>query len=297
MGLSRTKYRRVPDLYVHGTELVLDEDTVMWVQVLNSYEMEEARHDAQTAQARIAMALREEGSDELAKAEARFFINGREAAVEALVDAYAGETLVKVNQELQSDPEWEERLDIARRGEDLAQPMEDAERALIDKINRDYLAEVSARLEQEREYLQKRFADMTIDELREQWMERYLDSRGSDAAMAEYAITEVWYAARVCDGFRNDDGTWSHASCEGHRMRVWETKAEVRELPTELMQLISDAVTELNMSPREAKNSDRPGSSSASSPQPNAEAVSSASTQEESPATAPGTSPSPSVTP
>ncbi len=59
MALTRAKYRRVP-LYTVGTELVLKDGTVLWLQVMNPFERDEAQRDAQLARTRLVMALKGE---------------------------------------------------------------------------------------------------------------------------------------------------------------------------------------------------------------------------------------------
>ncbi len=57
MALTRAKYRRVPEPYTVGTELVLKDGVVLWLQVMNPFERDEAQRDAQLARTRLVMAL------------------------------------------------------------------------------------------------------------------------------------------------------------------------------------------------------------------------------------------------
>jgi hypothetical protein len=90
---------------------------------------------------------------------------------------------------------------------------------------------------------------------------------------------------------------WDHSACESHQVRVWESRDEVKALPTELQSLIIGSLQRLDMSETEAKNSARQGNSSESSPLPSGEAESTASTQTGTPSEPRGTSPQPSTTP
>jgi hypothetical protein len=285
--VSRAKYRRLPELYVTGTEVVLADGCVIWMQVLNPFEVDEARHDAQTAKARLVMALSRPDSDETVKFEAD--LRDRARMVSALVEIRVREAMVDAVEAIRNDPDWLERLEIADRSEELlARPPDDDERRLLDDINRDYLTELNERVAATRDFEAQRLEALDADALRTEATRSYIDRRGGDAALDEYTLTELWYAARACDGVRIDDG-WDHGACDSHRVRVWETKAEIRELPADLGELLAETVGRLNMSVREARSSARQGSSSDSSPLPSAPEESTPSTPAGTLVSAPGT--------
>jgi hypothetical protein len=289
--LSRSKYKRIPELYVQGTELVFKDGTVMWLQVLNPFEADEARHDAQVARSRIVMALKSEhGSPERMKAEAAFWGDGRDSSIERMADAKASEKLLEITENIRSDPEWKERLEVLDRSEELIiRPPEDVERAYLDATNTEYLTEINRRLDEERAFHRMRLTALVDVELIEDYIDLYIDRRGGELAMAEYALTQMWYAARACEGVQLDDGAWDHGACEGHQVQVFERKAEVRGQPEDLQDLISDGLRALEMTVREAKNSARQGSSSASLPLPSEPAESTPSTSTETLVAVPGT--------
>jgi hypothetical protein len=148
MALTREKYKRVPDLYVTGKELVLKDDQVMWMQALNPLERDEAASDAQVARARLVMALKSDhSSDERMKVEAAFFDDGRETAIRRLVNTKLRDNLTATINAIRNDPEWKERLEIVSRGEEvMAKPMEEAEQKLIAGVNRHVRLRVSLSL-------------------------------------------------------------------------------------------------------------------------------------------------------
>lgn len=289
MALSRSKYKRLPDLYVVGTELVLKDDVVLWIQVPNPFQVDEARHDAQVARSRLVMALKSEhASDERIKVEASLHSDGHDAAVERLVDAKVGEKILAVIENIKDDPAWKERLEIQERSEDIrATPVDQAELALLQQIEQEYVAEVMLRQSAERDYYTQHYNGFDDKALTDAYIEWYVERRGSTVAMAEYALTEAWYGSRVCEGVLTD-GLWDHSACEHHQELAFETKAEVRALPEDLQQLIADALRGLNMTVREAKNSVRQESSSASSPLPSEPEASTPSTPAEIPVGVPG---------
>src|SRR3954468_15981341 len=289
--VDRRKYRRTTDLYVEGREWVLKDGMVIWLQVMNPFELEEARHDAQVARGRVAMALKgPEGGDERDKVVAQFYVDGREFAIERLADAKAGMTLPKGVDSIHDDPEWKERLEILDRTESTSQQrVTEAEQQLLGRINQEYIDEVQDRVKQERTEFIAEFELHDEAHLLEAYIDQWLERRGGEVGQNEFNLSECTYAARACGG-EFDGETWDHSKCEGHRLRIWESKDELLAEPGVFQEELFEQMRLLNMSVREAKNSDRQGSSSDSSPLPSAPEESTASTSEAVLEQAPGTS-------
>ena len=293
--LDRSKYKRIPDLYVVGTEVVLKDGTPMWLQALNPFEADEARHDAAVARSRLTLALKEFGSDELVKIRGQF---DADDAVSQLVNAKSTETMLKVLDAIRVDPDWTERLDLLDRNDELvARPAEDLELKLLRKTEQEYGAEVQKRYQDEIGNVTARLEHLDEDGLWEEYREFYLDQRGVEVALREYKLTELWYAARACDATVDIEGRFNHDACEGHKVRIFDTKAEVRDLPTDLQNLLLDAMTQLAMTERQAKNSHRQPNSSGSSPTQSVPEASTASIPDETLDKPLGISSPPSPTP
>lgn len=297
MALSRAKYKRVADLYVTGTEVVLKDGTVLWLQVLNPFEIEEARQAAQTAKSRLIMALQQHGGDEMAFIDAALWEDGPDGARQRVVDAKANGVLVDVINALRIDPEWTERIGILDRTDEATEPLEPAERDLVAGLTRDYVAEIERRVRTEEEYLKQKYASVSDEEVREEYKRLYIERRGADIANQEFRVNEIFHGARVCEGVQGEDGTWNHEACEGHQLQVYESKAEVRMLPEDLTNLLGDTYLQLAMSVRDAQGLVRLASSSDSSRQPSEAEESTLSTPDGTPSAVPGTSPQPSPTP
>lgn len=298
MALTRSRYRRLPELYVTGTTVTLLDGQLVWLQALNPFQRDEASRDAQVARARLINALKSKhGGEERDLVTASFLTEGRDAAVQLLISARLSNKLGKILLELRDDPDWSERMTVMERSDDLqARPSEDAERKLLTDYNAQYLAEINKRQDVERDYLRSQLEPLEERELLEEYVETYLERRGDTVAGAEFALTELWYSARVCAGATDDTGKVDHQGCENHYLTLFETKAEVRDQPEALQDLLYDALKGLAMAPRDARFSDRQGSSSQSSPLPSEEAASTPSTPSETPSSAPGISTSPSAT-
>ena len=291
---NRSRYKKLTDLYVRGKELVFEDGTVMWLQVLNPFEVDDARKDAQAARGRLTNALKEIGSQEFDAVLGAFRGRGRENSVADLVNARSLEWYVKAQQDVEVDPEWKERVDIINRADDTtATAMEEVEKEYLAQVNGEWLAELERRLTEEQEYQRGHWMRMSDDDLVQEYRDVYLEKRGNDVAVAEYNLAEIYYGSRVCDAVPDEDGFFpktAHDKCQ-HKERVFEDKVEVRDLPQEMVERLREGFDDLTMSVRDARFSPRQGSSSGSSPLPSAEEASTPSTQVETPSNVPGTSP------
>lgn len=287
----RGKYKRLTDLFVVGTVVELDGDDVCWVQALNPYERDEALHDAQVARARVIMALGD-ASDERLKVESRMQEVGRDKLIEEIASSKTQGRLADIIDDLHNDPDWKERIEILERSdtEQSSTPPTEEELTLMLRLEAEYAQEMLKREKDEREYQSRQLEAMTNTQVLDEYTTIWVERRGTTVATSEYILTEIWYATRVCDAVRDSDGTWNHDACNGHRERVFESKQEVRGLPEALQALLRDSLAELTMTVREAKNSDRQGNSSDSSPLPSEPAESTPSTSNETQDEAPGTS-------
>jgi hypothetical protein len=254
MAPSRAAYRRVPDLYTVGTELELRDGTVMWLQVMNPFERDEATHDATAVRARISLALTAQPeSEEMAQVRAMYLQDGRAAAIEALMAPRRTDAFVEVIDEMRSEDEWRERVDLLQRNPDLSTVATDAEREFLMGLQEAYAVEVAMRLKSASDVEQEQLEALDDDALHEEYAKWWIDQRGSSLGMAEYRLTEMWFSCRACAGTRADGG-WDHDGCDGHRVRVFESKDEVKHLPEALQVLIAGALAELEMTERDAKN-------------------------------------------
>jgi hypothetical protein len=269
----------------------------VWVQPLNPFEQDTARSEAQIARSRLAMAIRTEGSDESDAVRVWFNEDGREAATDRLVAAKISQATPKLIESIRNDPDWTERMAILDRGSaDTAVPLEPGEEKLLLRISNEFAAELGLRLSAERDYHVMQYEQMDDETLWESYLDWYVDERTSDVLMAEYRLHQVHFGARWCDGVLTD-GDWDHSACDGHRELLFPTTPDARTAPAELLQLLYVVADEVDMTAREAKNSDRQGSSSGSSPLPSEGEASTPSTPSEIQPEPHGSSSSPSPTP
>lgn len=277
--MGREKYIRATALFSQGTELELEEDLVIWLQVLNPFELEDAKGAASAARSRLVLALQEHGSDELARYEAMLSEMSEDELVELLIQAKHGETLLEVTDAIENDPEWAERMNLIEREEEIrALPDTAEERKLLEGYEVEYITEVQQRMDYELKMLKAHYDGLTPEQRRTEFRRFWIDRRGGERAMEEFRLKEHFYAARVCDAVKRPDGTFDHKPCD-HGIRVWETEGEVRHLPDELRNAIDAKLRELTMSPKGRSGSDNPRDSSESSPTPSEPAASTPSTR------------------
>lgn len=265
---DRSRYVRLEALFRRGKTIDFPDGTLMWVQVMNPLEADNAREEASTARARIVLALKEIGSDEQAKSLYEFSQLPPNAAVDAIVNAQQTRWLAQADDKVRDDPEWKERLEIFDRHDALGgRPPEDAERKLLEKITSDYLTEIYRRVGEDADFERQRLTGAPVEEVRERWLELYRERRGEQAAFMEQQITAAWYGARMCEARKPADGEdvvaddvdsdgWYHGACSGHQMRVYESKADYKSAPLEIQNAVLGALVDLNLSIRDTKNSD-----------------------------------------
>lgn len=290
------KLRQVVDLYTTGKPVVLRDGTAVWVQPLNPFEADTARNEAQVAKTRLSMAIRQYGSQEQEQVRAYFLADGLDDARVRLVEAKVAERTPRIFEGVRNDPDWTERLAIMDRGADEVGALEQEEQELLLAITNDYAAELGKRIENERQFHVETFAEMDEAALWEAYLTWFIDRRCAERMMNEFHAYQILYGVRWCEGSQSD-GRWDHAACNGHDDQVFATIDEVRRAPEALLELLVEACDDIDMTAREAKNSDRQGSSSDSSPLPSEAAESTASTPDETPVAPPGSSASPSATP
>lgn len=295
---NRSKYRRLPELYIRGGELVFDTEDgplVMWLQVLNPFEAQECRNDAQTARARLAMALKRPGSGEHDQMESAFVVRGRIVTIEDMLSAKQTGWFIEATHNIEVDADWQERMEVLRSGDVTpGSPLSSEEQKLLADLNVEYMQEIDRRTSEDAAYYRETLTRMTDVELMDEYLDVYISRRGDNIALVEYNLSEILYGTRVCEAVPGPDGTFNASSHEGcrHKDRVWESREEVRELPTEMQRLLREKFDDLAMSARDAKSSGSKASSSDSSPVPAPQEVLSPSTgQDLALSTAPGTSP------
>jgi hypothetical protein len=271
------KFQRVTALFEVGTEVVLEDDgpdgpVLVWVSKLNPFEQEEARKDGSVGRARAAMVLTDPLSPEMAVFEQALQNRTKKDVVQALVYAKQNQDYVRALDDIRALADWQDKLLVLERGDeqlaDLDVPLDDEERTRLAALNQEYMGKINelvAKLQQERT---DELEAMPEGEVFEAYKSEYRETTASQGFLTEYKISEMYYSLRDCEAKMGANGRWDHASCNNHRDRLCDSRGDIRLLPEGLIDLVTQAIRSLTMSPGEAGNSDAPASSSASSERP-----------------------------
>lgn len=293
------RLRRVTDLFVEGTECFLGTDdtgkpVVVWVNKLNSFEMEEARQDGLVARGLALMQLAKPDNPERLSLANTVEGWSTEELVEALVEQRTEELYLDVLNELEADEEWAEKLSILRRMPallaDTKAAEDDPRRQELYQLQTDYLEAVRQGRERGRERAKNEVRAESREVLADRYFENWRNRRSLDDFMAERRVTELFFAIRDCAAVQRPGGdkvTWDHSACQ--HSRLLNDRSQVRELPEPVLDRVSRTLEDLTSTPRESGNSAAPQSSSESAEQRNEPEDSTRSTPEETSPVAPTT--------
>lgn len=288
MSDSLLRYRRLPDLYSAGRVFEADGGILIWLQVMNSLERSDALQDAFAAQARLALALDDDDSDDSIRMRVVFESGGRDQALDQLRDTHVLDAQLMVLDEIQAEEDWKEKVTVIQRSGDLASIPSEAERESVRKIHLDFAEEFERRLADELATKRASYAHLDDEGLFREYRQWWAKQRGSEVGIVEFRFTELAYSARACSATKRDDGTWNHDACEQHTQRIW-TRDEVKSLPESLLEPLFTVLADEEVGEREAKSQARTAGSSDSSaplrPQEDSDRSMSQATSEVAPGT------------
>src|SRR3954447_16162608 len=110
--MGRSRYKKLADLYVEGKEVVFKDGTVLWMQVGNEFEKADCRRAAQAERGKLIMALRETDTPEWEQMQGFFHSQTPALTIDELCNGRLAEWYVKVQDALENDPEWREKLEV-----------------------------------------------------------------------------------------------------------------------------------------------------------------------------------------
>ena len=298
---------RVTDLFIEGTELYFGMDEVqqpivMWVNKLNSFEIEEARRDAMVKRGMRIAELSKPENPEFAAVMAT--INGwtDDKLAEERVEQKGDELYLDVLNDIEAEEGWKEKLDTIRRGptllDDEGAPDDDPRRADLLAVQQEYIAKVREGQERAQQEALREVKDQGRAAIIEEYLEHWRNRVSLDVFMSERRVSELYAALRDCKAkvrfeLPRDGSTqkleFDHTDCN-HSVRLLSARSDVYSLPEAIIERAGDALDGITATPRDAGNSDAPASSSASSEQSSAEVeASTPSTPVETPLDAPMT--------
>jgi hypothetical protein len=291
--MANARARRITDLFVEGTELLLDDETpptIVWLKKLNVFEEQECRLDGQAARSDKLLELRGEDNREMRIARATVEDDwDTDDLINTLVNNKMAEFYGLAKDDVDGSDEWKEHREyLARFGgllEDDPARTPEATKRLLEMQNEYSQAIIGKLKERSDDYRVSLTREHSDDERAELYYKMVRDRLAMDAFGRQRRITEVWYVVRDCNATVQDDlGTWDHSGCK-HEMLF--DRSEISSLPAALFEKLTAAIDQLQVPTVTAGNSAAPTSSSDSSERSSVpEADSTASSQEETPSDA-----------
>lgn len=281
---SRTKNerkRRMQDLFSEG-EIFRpdpespDDDDLLWIKKLNNFEQDEARRIAQSQRALFVRTMNREGSDELWVLKDGVAKMTDERLIEAILASSYAKLMGKASNAVHADPDWHERIDMMENVR--RDTVQDAERRTLDEVTAEYLTEIEKRRQAIEASDRHDLQSLDSDELRERYVEVFIEARATGVFMREMRYAEVLFGVRMCDAVMGEGGEYEHKTCT--HLPLYDDHDEVRTLDDILMAQYGRAFDRLNVAPHQAKGSARRQASSGPSRQQSEEEDSSPSTQE-----------------
>lgn len=272
------RLKRVTDLFVEGTEVFLgyDDDrkaVLIWVNKLNSFEIEEARRDGVARRGERMSQLGKPDNPERAGLEAEMATWSETQLQKAWVAQKVDEVYLDVLNDIETSPEWREKIDRMRRLPELLDDAgvadDDPRREELSDLQAKYMQAISEGQAAKHKELMTEAGQIERDDLIKDYVEKWRQRESLDDFMEERRTSELYIAMRECQGTAkgNAEGgkpLWDHTNCN-HNARFLGARGEVRSLPEPVIEMIIDATDSLRISQRESGNSDAPASSSASS--------------------------------
>lgn len=267
------RLRRITDLFVEGTEVNLGDDpqgnpVLIWVNKLNSFEVEEARRDGAARRGLRLAALADESAVERQAIAAEVALWNDEQLQTAWVNQKVEEFYLDAINDIETEEEWREKLVTLRRLptllQDAAAQSDDPRRDELIALQESYYREIADRQQSKQKQAMRDAKDMPRKDLERDFFEQWRQRVTLDEFMEERRITELFYALRACEGTRVGPNQFDHENCN-HAQRALSDRGQVRHLPEQVLMKCMDALDEVTVPQREAGNSDAPASSSASS--------------------------------
>lgn len=261
------RLKRVSDLFVEGTEVVLSEDpfVMVWVNKLNSFEDDEARKDGLAFRSLAQLHIEREGDfhPAIAGYVAEFESGTQEERAKRLADLHSQEDLIAAMNEVDGREEWQEKGDMLRRGELIADTGDVEAQTAVAAQTLKYFEEIQTELEKRNADRVSELKGIPEEEMAKQFRKKAVEVVTLDDFVRARDITTVFFALRHCDASKPGN----HSKCKHERLL--EDRSQVETLPEGLVTQVKEALDNTDVNPREAGNSDAPTPSSESSEQPN----------------------------
>ena len=276
--MEESGLKRLTDLFVEGTEAFLGEGpdgpVVIWMNKLNSFEVEEAGRDGVV---RRSERMAELGPDsaEVRGTRVQLDLLSDAELREAIVADEENSVLVEAFNNLRMDADFRELEDYVQRAPTLLADEDvkpgDPRFATLEEKTRSYGQRLDEEIANTRDQHIKDLSGVERPKLEAKFWEGWRQRRTMDEYFGARRTTELFLSARKCDATLQGGGVtlagemiWDHSKCD-HSQRFFSERASLHKVPDGAMTKMVEAYESLRIRPDQAGNLDAPASSSASS--------------------------------
>lgn len=264
------KRRKLLDLYKRGTEIMLNDGegdpVTVWLEKLNPLDHDAALRRANAERARILIIRNDHDSEEYLSAynDAVDF-GDRDALIDYLVSIELADKIMSIEAELAADEKWSTNnmLDGLRDAwadglDELYHSAEteedrDSEAVRVFTALREFSTTVEVHVEKERVRLTRDYETVSDDELRTKVTDAFIETRANTRWLREYQRSLIFLAVR---------------DPENHKEYYFESRKDVDQLATEVLDPLIDAYDALVVEVIEGKDSPQATDSSVLSERP-----------------------------
>ena len=267
---------RLTQLFLEGKELVLPTPggppEILWIAKLNAFEEEQANQAGRVARARLINAIREIGTPEYDWLQAQKGDTSSLAMVESIVSSRESPLFLKAINDLRSDPEWREKIEILDHTDE--EKLTGIELEAHQRLKGEQAQALLDRHDERKKELRHELSELSRINLEEQYELAFLEEQGMAAFGLERARQHIYLSMRSCEASEpGDNGRWDHSACD-HQRRYLASADEVALLPQSVREKVEDVYNEIALSPSTARFTDALVSSSESLEPSATEAVS-----------------------
>jgi hypothetical protein len=281
------RLKRITDLFVEGRELNLGDDetgtpVLVWINKLNSFEDEDARRDGMAARTERILSLTDD-NPEMRMLRDQMLTWDNEKLSDYTGQQHYDEDYMLAMDDIDAEEEWTDRLEYLRRGptlhDDADLPEDDPRRQDFEKVQAEYFTHMGELAKKRQAERAKDYAKLSRTELEEKYIEMTKNRMAMEVFLEERRVTELYFAARDCQGTRVGPNEFEHSKCD-HRKRLLADRKEVRMLPSDAITKMVNLLGDVTVERRAAGNSGALVTSSESLEQPNQQEASAPSTPE-----------------
>lgn len=262
VATSWGRIRRLTDLWKTGEIVYFGDDEngdpiTLWVQKLTSAGRTEAQKDGQFAAAKRRLVLTDD-SEDVTLIRAELATAQREQMIEYVISPKMNEAYARAFDDVRSDKEWEEKIVIIERGaltEDGEEPTEEEAKELA-RVQAQYFGAVEQALEQRVRDLKDEYSSYSDEEIRDEYVDAYRENQAMEAFSRAFQKTQLFLCIRDCHAKnvapKGEAPRWDHERCT--HSQLLSSRADVDQLPDELVAAINDKLSDISMTEAEAGN-------------------------------------------